>query len=126
MEPWQQSAKRKTMPHGFTAVVVGEVVTAPEVLTKNPTEWPKIGCRVAVRHNEDQVSVVPIIAVGPVGDWLRKQKVGDTILVGGHAKFATGMLELFATEAKKATVRPASSILDQMFGGGGAPMGDDD
>lgn len=125
MSDWQRRPT-KTMPHGFTAAVIGELVTAPEVLTKNPTEWPKIGAKLAVRHSEDQVSVVPVIAVGPVGDWLRKQKVGDVLYIGGHVKSATGHIEVFASEGKKATVRPPMSVLDQMFGGGGSPQGDDD
>lgn len=124
-EKWQASSQRKLMPHGFTAVIVGEVVTTPEVMTKNPTEWPKIGCKVAVRHNEDQTSVVPIVAVGPVGEFLRKCKMGDTILVGGHLKAATGQVELFALEAKKATVQRQAHPFDLLFGGG-SPMGDDD
>ena len=126
MSSWAQPAKRKMMPHGFTAAVVGEVVTAPEVLTKNPCEWPKVGCKVAVRHNEDQTSVVLVVAVGPVAEFVRKQKLGATVMVAGHLKFATGSLELFALEAKSAVQQPRMMTLGDIIGGMGMPPMEDD
>lgn len=110
----------KVVPHSASITLVGEIVEPAAVITPMATEWPKVGCRVLVKHNPDQATVFNVVSIGPVAEAMLRMKPGRTVKVVGQIKAATGALEVFATSFEKpgssgiVMVSPFASL----FGGG--------
>ena len=119
----------KPVQHTATVTLVGEIVQAGSVISPLATEWPKVACKVMVRHNADQATVFAVVAIGPVAEVMLKMRRGTAVKVSGPIKCATGALEVFATTMEKAKNAPATralTVFDVMWGTGPAVEPDDD
>jgi hypothetical protein len=93
-------AKPKELAPIAQVRLVGDVVEPAAVITPLATEWPKVGCKVLVRHNADQATVFNIVSIGPVAEQMLQAKVGNRVQIHGQIKAATGQLEVFASAFK--------------------------
>jgi hypothetical protein len=110
----------KPVQHTASITLTGEIVQAGTVITPVATEWPKVACKVLVRHNADQATVFTVVAIGPLAEVMLKMKHGRAVKVSGPIKCATGALEVFATSFEKAGGTPVTvsfSLRDMMWGG---------
>jgi hypothetical protein len=111
-------AKRKTRApaHSATIALTGDIAERARVISPNPTEWPKVGCVIVVRHNEDQQTAFMVTSIGPVAEKMLAMATG-TVRVTGQVKASKGKLEVFATDFERAGAagRPQSGFFS-VFG----------
>jgi hypothetical protein len=127
------ASAKQVIPHSSLITLIGELVERAAVITPGATEWPKVGCRVMVKHNPDQATVFNIVSIGPVAEAMMQMKRGRTVRVVGQLKAATGAVEVFATEFVRAApptegrrMMYLSPFMGDMFGGGTPKVEEDE